>query len=117
MTIFDLQTGSPSAAFFQQQQLAFNPLLQGGTFSVQPQLTGFFVPQQTGFPAQAAFNPFGQHLQPQPRATPQMTAVNPFRHNTLDGANGEHPQETGFNPSPFGPPPTYPSPLGTSPTS
>ena len=127
-TIFNPQTGSPSTVFFQQQQPAFNPFSQGGTFGaspfpqpfgVQPQPTGFFVPQQTGFPAHAAYNPFGQHLQPQPTATPilpQTTAVNPFRHNTLDGTNGAHPQATGFNPSPFGPPPTNPSPFGPSPT-
>ena len=114
---------------FQQQQPAFNPLSQGGTFGaspfpqpfgVQPQPTGFFVPRRTGSPAQAAYNPFGQHPQPQPTATPilpQLTAVNPFRHNTLDGANGVPPRVTGFNPSPFGPPPINPSPTnqGTSP--
>ena len=127
-TIFNPQTGSPSNVFLQQQQPAFNPFSQGGAFGaspfpqpfgVQPQPTGFFVPQQTGFPAQAAYNPFGQHLQPQPTATPilpQLTAVNPFRHNTLDGANGAHPQATGFNLPPFGPPPTNSSPFGPSPT-
>ncbi|KAF9778401.1 ANTH-domain-containing protein [Thelephora terrestris] len=127
-TIFNPQTGSPSTVFFQQQPPAFNPFSQGGAFGtspfqqpfgVQPQQTGFFVPQQTGFPAQSGYNPFGQHLQPQPTATPihpQMTAINPFRQNTLDGTNGVHTQATGFNPSPFGPLPTNPSPFGPSPT-
>ena len=107
-TIFNPQTGSPSTVFFQQQQPTFDPLSQGRTFgvspfpqpfSVRPQPTGSSVPQQTGFSAQAACNPFGQHLQNQPTATPilpQMTAVNSFRHNALDGTNGAHPQATGF---------------------
>ena len=114
--MFNPQTGSPSAVFSQQQS-AFNPFSQAGAFGtspfqqpfgVQPQPTGFFVPQQTGFPVQSAHNPFGQHLQPQPTVAPimpQMTAINPFRQNTLDGMNGVQSQATGFNPSPFGPSP------------
>lgn len=121
--MFNPQTGSPSTVF-SQQQVPFNPFSQGGAFGtspfqqpfgVQPQPTAFFVPQQTGFPVQSAYNPFGQHLQPQPTATPimpQMTAINPFRQNTPDGVNGVQSQATGFNPSPFGPSPFT---QGTSP--
>ena len=108
--MFNPQTGSPSTAF-PQQQPTFNPFSQGGAFGaspfqqpfgVQPQPTGLFVPQQTGFPAQLAHNPFGQYLQPQPTAAPimpQFTAVNPFHQNLVQS------QATGFNPSPFGPSP------------
>jgi phosphatidylinositol-binding clathrin assembly protein len=115
-TMFNPQTGSPSAIFFQQQP-TFNPFSQGAAFGtspfqqpfgVQPQPTGFFIPQQTGFQVQSTHNPFGQHLQPQLTAAPiipQMTAINPFRQHTLDGTNGVQSQATGFNPSPFGPSP------------
>ena len=136
-TIFNPRTGSPSTAFF-QQQATFNPFTQGGAFGaspfqqpfgVQPQQTGFMMPQQTAFPVQSPHNPFGQHLQPQftampfmqPQPTaapimPQMTAVNPFRQNTPNGMNGmQPPQPTGFTPSPFGPSPTNPSPFGPLP--
>jgi hypothetical protein len=137
-TIFNPRTGSPSTAFFQQQQQAtFNPFSHGGTFGtspfqqpfgVQPQQTGFLMHQQTAFPVQSPHNPFGQHLQPQftampfmqpqPTAAPlmsQMTAINPFRQNNPNGMNGVQPQATGFNPSPFGPSPTNFSPFGPSP--
>ncbi|KAF9644178.1 ANTH-domain-containing protein, partial [Thelephora ganbajun] len=116
-TIFNPQTGSPSTAF-SQQQVTFNPFAQAGAFGtspfqqpfgVQPQQTGFAMPQQAGFFVQSAHNPFGQHLQPQltampfiqPQLTaapilPQMTAINPFRQNTMNGMNGVQPQATGF---------------------
>jgi len=135
-TIFNPRTGSPSTALF-QQQATFNPFSQGGAFGtspfqqpfgVQPQQTGFVMPQQMGFPVQSAHNPFGQHMQPQftampfmqPQPTaaplmPQMTAINPFRQNNLNGMNGVQPQATGFSPSPFGPSPTNLSPFGPSP--
>ena len=140
-TIFNPRTGSPSTALY-QQQATFNPFSQGGAFGtspfqqpfgVQPQQTGFFMPQQTGFPVQSAHNPFGQHLQPQftampfmqpqPTAAPlmsQMTAINPFRQNNLNGMNGVQPQATGFSPSPtnfspFGPSPVNQGNQGTSP--
>lgn len=121
--MFNPQTDNPSAVFFQQQP-AFNPFSQGGAFGtpqfpqpfgVQPQPTGFFVPQQTGFPAQPAYNPFGQHLQSQPTPAPiipQMTAINPFRQNSLNGINEIQSQATGFNLSPFGASPVN---QGTSP--
>ena len=134
-TMFNPQTGSPSPTVF-QQQTGFNPFALGGApgaspfqqpFGVQPQQTGFVMPQQTGFP-HSAHNPFGQHLQPQftampfmqPQPTavpmmPQMTGINPFRQNTLNGMNGVQSQATGFNPSPFGPSPTNTSPFGPSP--
>ena len=135
--MFNPQTGGPSTAF-PQQQVAFNPFAQGGTFGtspfqqpfgVQPQQTGFVIPQQTGFLAHSPHNPFGQHLQPQftampflqsqPTAAPlvpQMTAINPFRQNTLDGTNGIQPQAAGFDSSPFGPSPISASSFGPSPT-
>jgi len=135
--MFNPRTGSPSSAFF-QQQATFNPFTHGGAFGsspfqqpfgVQPQQTGFVMPQQTAFP-QSPYNPFGQHLQPQitampfmqPQPTaapmmPQMTGINPFRQNALNGMNGIQPQATGFGPSPFGPSPTTPSTFGASPTS
>ena len=134
--MFNPQTGSPSSAFF-QQQATFNPFSHGSPFGsspfqqpfgVQPQPTGFVLPQQTAFP-QSPYNPFGQHLQPQltampfmqPQPTaapmmPQMTGINPFRQNTLNGMNGVQPQATGFGPSPFGPSPTTSSSFGSSPT-
>ena len=133
--MFNPQNGSPSPVYF-QQQAAVNPFNQAGAFGtspfqqpfgVQPQQTGFVMPQQTGFP-HSAHNPFGQHIQPQftampfmqpqPTATPmmpQMTGINPFRQNTLNGMNGVQPQATGFGPSPFGPSPTNTSPFGPSP--
>ena len=135
--MFNPQTGSPSTNFF-QQQAAFNPFSHGGAFgaspfqqpfAVQPQQTAFVMPQQTGF-SQSPYNPFGQHIQPQltampfmqPQPTaapmmPQMTGINPFRQNSLNGVNGVQPQATGFNPSPFGPSPTTASSFGLSPTS
>jgi len=86
------------------------------------------MPQQMGFPP-SPHNPFGQHLQPQltampfiqPQPTaapmiPQMTGINPFRQNALNGMNGVQPQAAGFNLSPFGPSPTTPSSFGPSPT-
>jgi len=134
--MFNPQTGSPSSAFF-QQQATFNPFSHGGAFGsspfqqpfgVQPQQTGFMLPQQTAFP-QSPYNPFGQNLQPQltampfmqpqPTAAPmmtQMTGINPFRQNALNGMNGVQPQATGFGPLPFGPSPTTPSSFGSSPT-
>ena len=124
-TMFNPQTGSPSIVF-PQQQPTFNPFSQGNAFGttpfhqppgVQPQQTGFFIPQQTGYPTHSVHNPFGQHLQPQPTATPlmpQMTAINPFRHNTLNGMNDVQMQATGFSPLPFVPPQTNPSPFGPS---
>lgn len=130
--MFNPRTGSPSTAFF-QQQATFNPFAQGTMFGaspfqqpfgVQPQQTGFVMPQQASFPVQSAHNPFGQHLQPQltampfmqPQPTaaplmPQMT-INPFRQNAPNGTNGIQPQATG---SPFGPSPTNSSPFGNSP--
>ena len=135
--MFNPQTGSPSTAF-PQQQAAFNPFTQGSAFGtspfqqpfgVQPQQTGFVIPQQTGFLTHSPHNPFGQHLQPQltampfmqPQPTaaplvPQMTAINPFRQNTLNGTNGIQPQAAGFDSSPFGPSPTTTSSFGPSPT-
>ena len=134
--MFNPRTGSPSTTFF-QQQATFNPFTQGGAFGVspfqqpfgvQPQQTGFVITQQTGFPVQSPHNPFGQHLQPQftampfmqPQPTaapmiPQMTAINPFRQNGLNGMSGMQPQATGLNHSPFGPSPTNFSPFGPSP--
>ena len=133
--MFNPQTGSPSTVF-PQQQAAFNPFTQGGAlgtspfqqpFGVQPQQTGFVIPQQTSFLGHSPHNPFGQHLQPQltampfmqPQPTaaplvPQMTAINPFRQNTLNGTNGIQPQAAGFDSSPFGPSPFGPSPTGAS---
>ena len=86
---------------------------------MQPRPTGFFVPPKMGFLTQAVYNLFGQHLQPQLTATPilpRTTAVNPFRQTILGGTNEAHPQATGFNPFPFRPPLTNPSPFGPSPT-
>jgi len=134
--MFNPKTGSPSSDFF-QQQAAFNPFSHGGAFGsspfqqpfgVQQQQTGFMLPQHTAFP-QSPYNPFGQHVQPQltampfmqPQPTaapmmPQMTGINPFRQNNLNGMNGVQPQATGLGLSPFGPSPTTPSSFGSSPT-
>jgi hypothetical protein len=134
-TAFNLQTNSPSPNFF-QQQATFNPFSQGGAFgaspfqqpfSVPPQQTGFVMPQQTGFHVQSAHNPFGHHLQPhltampfiQPQPTaapmmPQITGINPFRQNSLNGVNGMQPQPTGFSPSQLDLSLTNPPPFGTS---
>ncbi|KAI0741287.1 ANTH domain-containing protein [Daedaleopsis nitida] len=119
-TMFNPQTNSPTASYFQQQamhnpfqqQMMTGAMLGAQAFGQQPQLqgqpTGFLLPQQTAMPM--ATNPFGmqngqQQQQPHPSfqsflapqqtgfLQPQMTGANPFRQSTL------FPQSTGM---PFG---------------
>ncbi|ESK97775.1 enth domain-containing protein [Moniliophthora roreri MCA 2997] len=92
--MFNPQTNSPNVAYFQQNQ-ASNPftlrqMATGQPFGgMQPQATGFVMPQQTGFPG--APNPFASHLRPQPTAGGHR----PFS-SFLPQNNGLQPQQTGF---------------------
>ncbi|KAI0769149.1 ANTH domain-containing protein [Trametes elegans] len=117
-TMFNPQTNSPTAAYFQQQAM-HNPFQQqmmtgamfagAQAFGQQPQLqaqpTGYLFPQNTAVPM-GSTNPFGmqatqqpqQHQQFQPFLMPQQTGFlqpqttgsNPFRQSTL------FPQTTGM---------------------
>ncbi|TFY51426.1 hypothetical protein EVG20_g11006, partial [Dentipellis fragilis] len=106
-TMFNPQTNSPTANYF-QQQAAHNPFVQRqmtGAFPGQPQMqfqnTGFIHPQMTAVPfqhqQQQQPQSFSAFLQPQSTGflQPQATGSNPFRQSTL------MPQTTGL--SPFGP--------------
>ncbi|KAL0565645.1 hypothetical protein V5O48_016373, partial [Marasmius crinis-equi] len=97
-TMFNPQTNSPSTAYFQQQQTA-NPfalrqmqMATGQPFAMQPQATGFLMPQQTAF--QQAPNPFG--LQPQQQLQAQPTGHRPFSAFVPQNHTLEIPQQTGF---------------------
>ncbi|KAJ3801263.1 ANTH domain-containing protein [Lentinula aff. detonsa] len=104
-TMFNPQTNSPSAAYFQQQGAA-NPFVQMGMAPqfAQPQMqaqpTGFIAPQQTSF--QPAPNPFGmmQQQQSQPpshlRLQPQATGHRPFSSFVPQQATGMLTQQSGF---------------------
>ncbi|KDR80609.1 hypothetical protein GALMADRAFT_60535 [Galerina marginata CBS 339.88] len=106
-TMFNPQTNSPSAAYFQQQgaanpfaQMAMatgQPFMQHTQIAVQP--TGFIVPQPTAMPQQTVMpqqpNPFGNFLTAQ---APQQTGHRPFSSYLQPQATSfvQQPQQTGF---------------------
>ncbi|KAJ3772561.1 ANTH domain-containing protein [Lentinula raphanica] len=103
-TMFNPQTNSPSTAYFQQQG-AVNPFVQMGMAppfgqpQMQPQPTGFVVPQQTSL--QPAPNPFGMMQQQQQspshlRLQPQATGHRPFSSFLPQQATGMPTQQSGF---------------------
>ncbi|KII87482.1 hypothetical protein PLICRDRAFT_43127 [Plicaturopsis crispa FD-325 SS-3] len=74
-TMFNPQTGSPTATYF-QQQAAHNPFVQRQMTGAQPFMMPQMQPQQTGFmmPQQTAFQPPPQQQQQQQQQQPP----NPF---------------------------------------
>ncbi|KAL0067241.1 hypothetical protein AAF712_005811 [Marasmius tenuissimus] len=99
-TMFNPQTNSPSTAYFQQQQTA-NPfamrqmqMATGQPFAMQPQPTGFMMPQQTAF--QGAPNPFGMQQQQQQQLQAQPTGHRPFSSFIPQNDTLQPPQQTGF---------------------
>ncbi|EJD43849.1 ANTH-domain-containing protein [Auricularia subglabra TFB-10046 SS5] len=83
-TMFNPQTASPSAAYFQQQaqQTGFNPFRQS---MLMPQGTGFpgavppFVGQPTGFPSAAPFVPQATGMPVQSGSPFPMQSASPFQ--------------------------------------